>query len=372
MALVKRICLVLVLFACASDRSYSQMIIIPETQSAGIIVKQQLWSVLLNNLSGESKQVVLHITVTDMINSQPLMQATSNIFSLGTGAKRVTYNNLLPMNYSFIAPLFAADRQLSQPLPVGEYLVCYDLIDAGNAKYTQLASECIRVIAEPLSPPQLVQPANETVLNDSRPLLTWTPPAPIHIFTSLSYTIIVSPLYTNQSPQEALQRNIPVMTISSANNSIPYTSSFTDLEPGKKYVWQVAAMDGNRFAGKSEVWLFSIMPDSVKQIVNQSPFVKLEQQSKEATIMHQGFLKMEYYNLLTDTTVKITVYKLSERNNKMRQAFSYELPIRRGQNLLEYDINNKMRLDESVVYEAVLTNSKGEKWTMRFNPKYYF
>ena len=372
MALVKRIGLVLCLFVWVSKTVRSQVILIPETQGSGIIIKQQLWSVLINNLTGYQKQAILHITVTDLLNSQPLLQATSNLLTLNTGARRISYNDLLPMNYSFIAAGFAADGQLSQPLPVGEYLVCYELIDAGLTKNNQLASECVKVLAEPLAPPQLVQPANETVLNDSRPLLTWTPPAPIHMFTSLSYTIIVSPQYKSQSPQEALQRNIPVMTTMSANNSVPYTASFTDLEAGKTYVWQIAAMDGNRFAGKSEVWSFTIMPDSIKQIVNMSPFVKLETQSKEATVMHQGFLKMEYFNSLPDTSIKVSVYKLIERNNKVRQAFSFELPVRRGQNLLEYNINSKMHLDESAVYEAILTNSKNEKWTMRFNPKYYF
>src|SRR4030095_14493257 len=112
---------------------------------------------------------------------------------------------------------------LSQPLPVGEYLVCYKLTEAEN-KILTLAKECIKINAEPLAPPQLIQPANEDIVPDPRPVFTWTPPAPVYMFNNLSYDIVVAPLYDKQSPQEALQRNIPAMVTVSANNSIAYPS----------------------------------------------------------------------------------------------------------------------------------------------------
>jgi hypothetical protein len=175
-----------------------------------------------------------------------------------------------------------------------------------------------------------------------------------------------------QSPQEALQRNIPIMTTSSANNSVLYPPSFTNLEQGKTYVWQVAAQDAGRFAGKSEVWSFTVMPDSVVKIISMAPYVRVSRQSSEATILHHGILKMEYFNSLPDSTVNVAVYKISQGSSRGRQAISFQLKINAGQNFLEYDINKKMRLDESAAYEVTLTNSKNEKWQMKFNPKYYF
>jgi hypothetical protein len=350
---------------------HSQMIIIPEVQTSGIVMKQQLWSLMINNLSGTIKKAVLSVSVIDRISSQILMQASSNIIIINPGVKRVTYQELSPVSYTISVMGFSADRALSQPLPVGEYLVCYKLLDS-DRENDGLASECVKVFAEPLSPPQLIQPENESVIAEPRPVLTWTPPAPVYIFNSLSYDIIVSPLYEKQSPEEALQRNIPVMTISLANNSLLYPSSYTNLETGKTYVWQVVAKDAGRFGGKSEVWKFTVMPDSVAEIISAAPYIKLKKQNNEATILHQGVLKMEYFNASVDSAVHAEVYRVSETNNKRKQKLSFELRVKRGQNFLEYNINNKIRLDEEAVYEVKLYNSSKESWYMKFTPRYYF
>lgn len=350
---------------------FCQVVMVPEVQTSGIILKQQLWSVVINNISGQNKKAILFITVTDRNTSQPLLEANSGILLLNTGVKRVMYNDLAPVNYSVTSVGFGMERQMNQPLPIGEYLICYRLKETEN-KYETLANECIKVNAEPLSPPQLILPENETVIIEPRPVLTWTPPAPVYMFSSLSYDILVSPLYDKQSPHEALQRNIPVLTTISANNSMLYPPSFTDLLPGKTYVWQVTAKDAGRLAGKSEVWTFTIMPDSVVKIVNTAPFVKLSMTNTDATILQQGVLKMEYFNMHSDTAVHAELYRLSDKNKKNRKKISFVLKINSGQNFLEHKISTRMRLDETAVYEVRLYNSKNENWFMKFSPKYYF
>ncbi len=356
------------LLVSASVRS--QVILIPEVQTGGIVLKQQIWSVVVNNLSGETKRAYLSISVTDRNTSQPLLQANSGVILFNAGVKRVTYNELSPLSYSVASASLGLERQLNQPLPAGEYLVCYKLIETN--KNFVIATECVKITAEPLSPPQLILPENEAVILEPRPVLTWTPPAPVYMFNSLSYDIIVSPVYDKQSPQEALQRNIPVMTTMSVNNSILYPPSFTDLLPGKTYAWQVVAKDAANFGGKSEVWTFTVMPDSVKKIISDASYIKLSMQDNEVTVLHQNVLKMEYVNSLADTMVKVDLYRVSDGNNKGKQKTSFQLPVKAGQNFLEYRIRNGMRLDETAVYEAKLTNGRNEYWYMRFIPKYYF
>ncbi len=348
----------------------AQVAVIPEVRTSGIILKQQLWSVLVNNMSGNSLTATLFVSITDNITAQSLVESTSNIFTLNQGIKRLSYNDLAPLNYTTNTVGFVIDQQLNQPIPVGEYLVCYKLVDA--AKQQVLATECVKIFAEPLSPPQLILPENNSTLKDKRPALSWIPPAPVQMFNDLSYTVIVSPLLDKQSPEEALQRNIPVMTMNSINNSISYPSSFTDLEEGKTYVWQVAAYDLERFAGKSQVWAFTVMPDSVSNIISSAPFVKLSRQNSEPTILHQGVLKMEYFNSLPDSIVNVEVYKISQTSRKAARPMSFQLKVKAGQNFLEYEFIGRVHLDESAVYQATLVNGRKEKWQMKFNPKYYF
>lgn len=356
---------------CVAIAGHSQVLLIPETQVSGVIIRKQLWSAVINNLSGSVKNTVLFVTITDRITSQVLLEATSNLIVLPPGIRRVSYNELAPLNYGVVTMGFSADRQFNQPLPVGEYLVCYRLFDNEN-KREVLVSECIKIAAEPLSPPLLIQPENKAVIMEPRPVLTWTPPAPVYMFNALSYDIIVSPLYDKQSPEEALQRNIPLMTTSSANNSIMYPSSYTNLEAGKTYAWQVVAKDAGRLGGKSEVWTFSVMPDSVAAIITGTPYISLTREQAKVTVLHQGVFKAEYFNALADTTVIFELQKLTNNPVKGRQATRFELPVKAGQNFLEYNLNGKVRLDEISVYEVKLINSAREEWIMRFVPKYYF
>lgn len=364
---LKRFLYTWVLCICTGAVVKSQVIIVPEVQAAGVVMKQQIWSVMVNNLSGSSRQVTLFISVTDLQSSQPLLEANSTIIVIPAGGKRITYNDLSPINYSFAAPGFSADRQLNQPLPVGEYTICYRISDAVN-KREVLASECIKVLAEPLSPPQLIIPERESVIMDKRPVLSWTPPAPVYMFASLTYSIIVSPLLDKQSPEEAIQRNIPVMTTFASNTSVLYTASFTNLESGKTYAWQVAAMDGNRLGGKSEVWTFTVMPDSVKRIISSAPYTRLEQYGGGSSIVHQGILKMEYINRHPDSTVQLVIHKQGDK----RKPYSVNLKVSPGQNLLEYNLNGRLKLDEEAIYYVQLINGRKEKWGMQFNVRNYF
>ncbi|MDP4262204.1 MAG: hypothetical protein Q8941_06700 [Bacteroidota bacterium] len=364
--------IVLVLLLFVPGFAKSQVILIPEVQGTGIVMKQQIWSLMINNLSGTVKKSILYITITDRTTSQTLLEANSGMLIVNPGAKRITYQDLSPVNFAVSIIGFSDVRQLNQPMPVGDYLVCYKLIEVESSPKESLADECVKISTEPLSPPQLIRPENETLTREKRPVLSWSPPAPVNMFTSLSYDIIVSPLYEKQSPQEALQRNIPVMTTSSVNNSLLYPSSFTDLEAGKTYVWQVVATDGGRFGGKSEVWSFTIMPDSVAKIISSAPFIRLKKQNNETTVLQQSILKMEYFNALADSVVHVEVYRAGEKNNKYKQSFSFDLRVKGGQNFLEYDLNGKLHADESSVYEVKLVNSRKEEWQMMFTPKNYF
>jgi hypothetical protein len=349
----------------------SQVILIPETQGSGIVMKQQLWSVMINNMTGSIKNTTLYITVTDRQSSQVLLEGSSNVLLLNPGIKRVQYNDLAPFQYAVASVGFNTEKQLGQPLPVGEYLVCYRLYDNAGKK-TMLVSECVKIMAEPLSPPMLVQPGNKSVVAEPRPVLTWTPPSPVQMFTALSYDIIVSPIYPKQSPEEALQRNLPVMTTSSLQNSVQYPPSFSNLEQGKTYAWQVVARDAGRSGGKSEAWTFTVMPDSVAGIISTAIYVKLRKENSGTTVVHQGRLKLEYHNYLPDSTVSLSIYRATDKSVRGRQATRVTMPVKQGQNLLEYDLNGRIRLLEDAIYEVSLTNSHSEKWTMRFIPKTYF
>ncbi|MCR6720402.1 MAG: hypothetical protein NVV59_08920 [Chitinophagaceae bacterium] len=248
MAMTRFSSLLLVLSMLISSQSKSQVIIVPETQTDGVILKQQLWTCLIQNAEAQAIQAVLVVSITDRLNSQVLSETSSSVISLPVGMKRVTIQDQAPLSFGVTSLGFAADRPLNQPMPVGDYQVCYRLVEY-RGKQSVLASECIRFLSEPLSPPQLIQPEDGTTIIDPRPSLMWTPPTPVHMFTSLQYELKLVAVYDNQSAAEALQRNVPVIVMPTQVNSTAYPASYSNLEPGKKYAWQVTAMDGGRPGG---------------------------------------------------------------------------------------------------------------------------
>ena len=359
------------LFNCAMLHSDGQLLLLPEVQGGGIVMRHQLWSVVVNNLSMQTRKARLVVTVIDRNSSQTLLEANSGMLILPQGIKRYMYTDLSPLSYSIVAPDFGQESQSNKPLPVGEYIIVYRLIDLEN-KNDVITSETVNIVADPLSPPQLVFPEDQSMITGVRPVFTWTPPGPLSMFRNLGYTIVVVPFFENQSPQEAVQRNIPVLTTVASKNSMPYPSAYSDLQPGKTYVWQVAATEAGRFSGKSEVFSFTVMPDSIVNIINNAPYIRVIKDVPLMSVMHQGVLKIDFYNTTADSVVTIQVSRIIGDHKGKNNEFSFSAKVKPGQNYIEHRLKNKVRLDEEGVYEVRLLNAENEAWMMRFTPKYYF
>lgn len=348
----------------------AQVMVIPEVQTNGVIMKHQLWSCMLQNSGNATLQVILMVTITDRQNNQVLSETSSPVIILPQGLKRVSFMDQSPLTFNTTSLGFAADRPMNNPLPVGDYQVCYRLIE-NNSKQQILAYECIRVESEALSPPQLILPEQGASLIDPRPALSWTPPAPVHLFTALEYGVRIVPLYHNQSPQEAMQRNIPVVTLQTRGNSMAFPASYSNLETGKTYAWQVGAFDAGRPGGESEVWTFTIMPDSVIQRIESAPFVRLEEEKKSTAIVHQRYLKLAYSHKGGDQTVDIVVRSVSQTGSK-HGTYKQKLAVKTGENFFQVNLNGKMKLEVGQVYEVELINQSGKSMRLQFQTYNYF
>lgn len=347
----------------------AQVVIVPEVQADGVVMKQQLWTCLIQNASASTLQAVLVVTISDRLNSQVLSETSSALLQIPQGLKRFSFQEQSPMIFGVSSLGFAADRPMNQPLPVGEYQVCYRLVDQG-AKKQILATECIRVVSEPLSPPQLIQPENGTTVVDARPAFSWTPPAPIQQFNTLEYEMRLVVVFNGQSPAEALQRNIPVVSTFHASNAMAFPSSYSNLEQGKTYAWQVQALDAGRSGGFSEVWTFSIMPDSVVQRIESAPYVMIGEKQTSPAIIHQRFVKLAYNHRGPEQLVTLRVRPVS--GSRKRVGFETKQRIIPGQNFFQLNLNGKMKLDEGEVYELELVDQSKQVKRLQFQTFNYF
>ena len=86
-------------------------------------------------------------------------------------------------------------------------------------------------------------------------------------------------------------------------------------------------------------------------------------------IISKGSLEMEDYNYLADSTARLWVYSEKTKNDFQKTASPILINITAGQNFIEYDLGRRMRLRSDIIYEAVLINSRGEKFFMKFKNK---
>jgi hypothetical protein len=235
-----------------------------------------------------------------------------------------------------------------------------------------LADECIKLNIDPLSPPLLASPADKSELITPYPQFSWLPPSPFEMFTNLNYEIVVAEVLEGQSASEAIQQNTAVY--SKINITQPYesySSSFTALQPEKIYAWQVIAKNESEYAVKTEVWTFKIKKDSIERIISLAPFVKLDKDVSQMSVAHQGFLKMEVINNSTDTMANFIVRNISNEQSKKTEIFRMSIPVKTGNNFLQYDMSPHGRLNTKNVYEVEYINSNRQRAYMKFVPLYY-
>ncbi len=337
--------------------------------AAGMIQKAQLWNLLVVNSSTRSFDCRFEMVLRDRATGQEVMAATTGQFTLAPGAKQLNASLLTPVQYNYLNGF--SGGHLQGLLPVGTYTACYSLW-AVNIKENALAEECVPFDAEPLSPPMLSFPADSAALETAPAQFSWLPPMPAGMFNNLQYEMVLTEVREGQQAAEAIQDNLPLYSEANLlSNTLGYRASAAKLETGKWYAWQVTARDNSNFAGKSEVWVFGLVKDTVAAIIHMAPYIKLAEKPGAITTVQQGMLKMEYYNYLADSVVQVWVYDSRDRTAYKTDGKQISLAVKPGQNYLQYDLGSKLRLQEQVVYEAMLVNSAGQKYFMKFQPKYY-
>lgn len=339
----------------------AQLSIQPTVPSVGLIQKNQLWNVLVINSSATSYECKINLSLKDRFTGQDVLTAVTGNFTVGTGTKQLNSGNLNPIQYNYVSP--SADTRIEGLMTVGSYTACYTLSVATGKM--ELADYCIDFDVEPLTSPMLAFPADSERLENAPTQFGWTPPTPMGMFSNLHYEIMITEINEGQKPQEAIQQNLPFYSNGNViNSSFNYSGTGQDFEKNKWYAWQVVARDNNNYAGKSETWVFSINnPSIIKTIIEQAPFLKMKRSNPQKGLAPNGILKLSYVNETTDSIAQINIIDL---NSPGKTKMQISVPVQRGENLIQYDLNKVFHPEEGKVYEAQIVNSRKEKWMMQF------
>jgi len=342
----------------------AQLVLNAQLPAAGFVQKDQLWNLIIVNNKADILDVTIQMDLQDAATGQVVLSASTGNLLIGKGVKNIAAKDLQPILYNYNEPDLSRNY-----LPMGAYIACYQVI-SNVIKEGPLAQECIRFNIDPLSPPLLSSPADKAEIQSPYPQFTWMPPTPYDMFTNLSYDLLVTEVTEGQSATEAIQYNTPIYSKSDITQPYEsYASSFTKLDTGKIYAWQVVAKNGISYAAKTEVWTFKIAPPSwVQQLIEQTPFIKLKRDNPEKGIAPNGILKMSYTNETADTSVMVHLKEVSATN---KEDVVFELKINRGENLIQKDIQKLLQARPGVTYEVNISNSRREVWRMLFEVRQY-
>jgi hypothetical protein len=345
--------------------AHAQVNMTLQVPPAGVLVKNQLWNMVLVNSGNGNLLVQVNLVLLDVQTNQPVITATSAPITLSKGARQVQVRDLSPVQYAYSIPAARVDMDPNGMLPAGRYQACYSVVNLGKGSIT-LVENCIPVNVDPLSPPLLNTPANEDKLITPYPQFTWLPPTPIGLFNDLGYAIIVVEVLPGQGKADAVQQNIPLnASVYTKDLFWNYPASTRSLDTGRVYAWRVVAMNSGKAVALSDIWTFkvSVVKPGIVTI-KEEPYVEVRRAQDAAIASAGNLLRITYNNAAADTAVTYTITSIEEAGNPVVQEG--ELALKYGQNQLQVPLRNNKRIQSNKVYMLRFASSRNESWTVKF------
>lgn len=341
-------------------RAVAQVSMTVQLPPAGVLQKAQLWNIVLVSASNNPENVRITLRLMDAQTNQPVLTGITRIITLNKGAKQLRAADVMPVQYEYLNATI--DRSVNGLLSAGNYIACYSLMVIADKMGNQPGEDCIPFVIEPVSPPLLNTPANKSMLESRLPQFTWLPPAPVNLFTDLNYEMVLTELHPGQSPEEAIQQNIPVYRAPRLKNMfVNYPAGAVALDTAKQYAWTVTARNGSLYAAQTEVWTFRVKGVQNNVRVTNGAYVQLKKEL-DGIVINCNYLRCGYSNETADSTVK---YELIALENDNRVAHSGSLSVKQGDNRLDVPLN-RIGLSDGKSYLFRLRNSRNEYWQVKF------
>ena len=327
-----------------------------------IYLKAQLWNLTISYTGTAPVQGRIQLDMKDMQTHQSVLSAVSTAFRVASGATMVQMQSMEPIIYSYNSPA-VIDRSANGMLPLGQYQVCYQLILTYGENQTAVAEDCEEIAVEPLSPPLLTMPENDSVLTILTPNFTWVPPAPVTMFAELTYDVLISEVYDGQSITDAIQKNLPLQQAQGLSQpflSFPLTGP--QLEDGKTYAWQVVARDQRQYAAKSEVWSFRTPVIRNLATSGSGMYILMDDHSGGMGVSDSATVHIKYISTLAAYQTPVQV-----KDQSGNVLLSATVLIRQGDNYLDIPLNGSFQSKHN--YIVVFQDKTGRQLSQPFTIK---
>lgn len=347
----------------------AQIIVTPQLQKTGVVQKQQLWNMLLTNTDAGSVSGHIEVVLGDNVTGQPVLAGTGKVFSIAQGSMQINSAMMEPVQYRQLNGNYIIDPGPNGFLPIGNFSVCISFYRHEHDAVNQIAEECDFIEVEPLGPPQLTLPWNESEELQKTPAFSWLPPTPAGFFNLLNYDLDVAEILPGQSAADAIQQNIPLLhQVNIIPVSFLYPLSAPALEYDKQYAWRITAKNNGVVVSRSEIWSFTLKQELTKTIIksNNLPYAKLVNSDQPGYSMQLDYLKFEYNNEANDSTWNISVHDITSSSMDTISMRWDTVQIKYGQNLVNLDLQKADSFIPGHFYLMVLQNNWGQTWRLKF------
>lgn len=350
----------------------AQVVMQPQAPPLGLTIKPQLWNLALVNGSKEALNVRIEMVMTDVRNNQRVLSGTTRSFLLPDGARQVQAKDVIPVTYNSGSG-YSVDPNPEGFLPTGVFNICYTLIGSPKGlPESTIAEACETYEIEPLSPPQLVSPVEQELVEIPRPMFTWLPPAPVGNFTRLTYDWILVEIQPTQSPADAIQMNVPVLTRQQIEfTNFQYPQSAPALDTAKTYAWRISAKNNLVTVANSEVWTFRINGEKPDTVTNKNVgyYSRLHTTEDAAFTISTGILRFEYNNLSNLQQLQFRLFDISTSSRRELTPGEQPHQLRPGQNFLDLDLRQVSGMVPKHFYLLEVKGSGNEKLYLKFEYK---
>ena len=349
----------LLLCACFfSAIALTQVNITMQIPPGGMVQKEQLWNLVVTSTEDAMASVQVKMNLQDAESGQTLMSARSGNLFLKKGARVITVRDLNPVLYHYEEQAF--DNSF---LPSGNYTVCYQVVRISVKGDELLADECSNLKVDPLSPPLLNTPSDNSTVETSHPQFTWIPPVSMNRGKDLTYDLYVTEVFPGQTPLEAIQTNTAVYQATRVNRSFEnYSASHKGLDTGKIYAWQVIARRRDHVEGRTDVWTFRLRSDNTAVKPAGENFLLMQNDVQGLYQLDDRKLRIRFYS---ESGSYQSLIRILDSGGKPVQEKKVDMTS--GSNNIT--ITLKRDVDAAQVYTAVLTDRNQKQHFLRFQIK---
>ncbi|MEO3404976.1 DUF928 domain-containing protein [Mucilaginibacter sp. CAU 1740] len=342
--MIKKIMFFLLLGCCAPAFAQINVQFVPETNGRNL--NGLLNCRIINQV--QPARVTLTITVTER-QSGTVCKIVTPGFSLPTGS------NPIPLAAARGAMIQFSDNRLGQLtsrsriFQEGDYEYCYEISfeHSDNAPLEQ----CFSYTLAPFSELNLIDPYDEDVICDKRPVLTWQPLVPA--IPGARYRLTLTEIKKGQSATEALNYNLPL--IDQANLISPvltYPPIAKELQNKKKYAWQVTAYMDQTILNRSEIWQFKVdCADTAKTVRDDHIYRDIEDLAGGNYYVARGYVKFALVNSYQEQKLIYRVYALEDQDKKIRGLPAVKIQNGRNQVIIDLTGNSAFKKGQFYIME---------------------